>query len=145
MQYWIGALTLLLLVKLHVRKLKSWFFRWSFFLLRSCFIYINQPFNLARNTIAKSGFFPQRLAWICQLQKRVCVIAGQRLKCRDRNLVSFFLYVSYVLLLKMFVWTSCIVAGLLVILKSCIILLSPFLSVTTKTANDFFLCTEKLG
>lgn len=59
------------------------------------------------------------------------------------KLGQFFLYVSYVLLLKMFVCTSCIVAGLLVILKSCIILLSPFLGVTTKTVPTISFCAQK--
>lgn len=86
MQYWTRVLTLSLLVKFHLRKLKPWFFQWSFFFLRSCVISINQPFNLLCNTIVMPGFFSLRFAWIYLVS---CKAVGQRPKCRDWNLVNF--------------------------------------------------------
>ena len=44
------------------KKIGALVFPMKFFLLRSCFIYINQPFNLACNTFVMSGFFLLRLA-----------------------------------------------------------------------------------
>ena len=62
---WIGASTLSLLLKLHLRKLEPWFILWSFFLLTLLCISINLPHTCVCSTVAMSGLVLLVAIWNC--------------------------------------------------------------------------------
>ena len=140
---WIGALTLLLLLKLPPRKMEPLFVLWSFFLLRLLCISINVPYGHAWNTVVTSELVLLP-SWYLELsdklQKQICRIDGPSLAVsfepltHRHNVASLSLFYRYLVdvHLNWLNWFHFLIleVGLLVIPIDCIVFLSPFLNVT---------------